>query len=129
MKVPTPLVVCEERPLVSVCHAAFEAVMDDRGEVDTGQVAALATLFAQVTDPRKARGVRHRLSAVLTVLTAALLCGARNFRQSWNVATPTRCSSQRYSTHPRRSERLCFGSGLVHRRWPLPVGSRAVTAR
>lgn len=67
---------------MSVSHAAFDAVTDGRGEVDTGQVAALAGLFGQVSDPRKARGVRHRLSAVLTVLTMALLCGARNFRQA-----------------------------------------------
>ncbi|WP_213457362.1 ISAs1 family transposase [Rhizomonospora bruguierae] len=50
--------------------------------MDSGQVAALAVLFAQVSDPRKGRGVRHRLPAVLTVLTLALLCGARNFRQA-----------------------------------------------
>lgn len=67
---------------MSVSHAAFDTVTDDRGEVDTRQVTALATLFGQVTDPRKARGVRHRLAAVLTVLTMALLCGARNFRQA-----------------------------------------------
>jgi predicted transposase YbfD/YdcC len=67
---------------VSVSHAALGAVTDVNGEVDTGQVTVLAELFTQVTDPRKARGVRHRLSAVLTVLTLALLCGARNFRQA-----------------------------------------------
>jgi hypothetical protein len=50
--------------------------------VDTTQVAALAALFEQVTDPRKARGVCHRLAAVLTVLALALLCGAHNFRQA-----------------------------------------------
>ncbi|MEU5943125.1 ISAs1 family transposase [Micromonospora sp. NPDC047548] len=56
--------------------------MEERGEVNAGQVAALAEVFGQVTDPRKARGVRHPLAAVLTVLTLALLCGARNFRQA-----------------------------------------------
>jgi predicted transposase YbfD/YdcC len=72
----------QERPLVPVSHAVADVITDVRGEADTGQVAALAGLFAQVTDPRKARGVRHRLPAVLTVLTLALLCGARNFRQA-----------------------------------------------
>ncbi|MEV6814097.1 ISAs1 family transposase [Micromonospora sp. NPDC051296] len=67
---------------MSVFHVVVGVVTDERGEVDTGQVAALAGLFAQVSDPRRARGVRHRLSAVLTVLTLALLCGARNFRQA-----------------------------------------------
>jgi predicted transposase YbfD/YdcC len=72
----------QERPLVSVSHAVVDVVMNKRGEVDTGQVTVLAGLFAQVSDPRKARGVRHRLAAVLTVLTLGLLCGARNFRQA-----------------------------------------------
>jgi predicted transposase YbfD/YdcC len=72
----------QERPLVSVSHAVADVVRNEGGEVDTGQVTALAGLFAQVTDPRKARGVRHPLAAVLTVLTLGLLCGARNFRQA-----------------------------------------------
>ncbi|MEV6815078.1 ISAs1 family transposase [Micromonospora sp. NPDC051296] len=67
---------------MSVSHAVVGVVTNESGEVDTGQVAALAGVFAQVTDPRKARGVRHRLAAVLTVLTLGLLCGARNFRQA-----------------------------------------------
>ncbi|MEV6813764.1 ISAs1 family transposase [Micromonospora sp. NPDC051296] len=67
---------------MSVSHAVVGVVRDEGGEVDTVQVAALAALFGQVNDPRKARGVRHRLAAVLTVVTLALLCGARNFRQA-----------------------------------------------
>jgi predicted transposase YbfD/YdcC len=57
-------------------------VAGERGEVDAGQVTALAAVFGQVADPRKARGVRHPLAAVLTLVTVALLCGARNFRQA-----------------------------------------------
>ncbi|MFY1702893.1 ISAs1 family transposase [Micromonospora sp. WMMA1923] len=67
---------------MSVSHAVVGVVTDEGGEVDTGQVAALAAVFGQVSDPRKARGVRHRLAAVLTVVTLALLRGARNFRQA-----------------------------------------------
>lgn len=51
-------------------------------ELDLVDVRALVVLFSQVTDPRKRRGVRHRLSAVLTLLTLAALCGAGNFRQA-----------------------------------------------
>lgn len=67
---------------MSVSHAVCDAVTDTAGEVDTREVASLAVLFGRVPDPREARGVRHRLTTVLTVLTLALLCGARNFRQA-----------------------------------------------
>ncbi|MEV5692728.1 ISAs1 family transposase [Micromonospora globbae] len=67
---------------MSVSHAVAGVVTDEQGQVDTGQITALAVVFAQVADLRKARGVRHALPAVLTVLTLALLCGARNFRQA-----------------------------------------------
>jgi predicted transposase YbfD/YdcC len=71
-----------ERPLVSVSHAVTDVVTSQSGEVDLGRVTALAAVFAQVSDPRKPKGVRHPLAAVLTVLTMALLCGARDFRQA-----------------------------------------------
>lgn len=34
-----------------------------------------------VVDPRKARGIRHRIGAVLAVMVLAVLAGARNFRE------------------------------------------------
>jgi predicted transposase YbfD/YdcC len=71
-----------ERPLVSVSHAVTDAVTNQSGEVELGRIAGLAALFAQVSDPRKPKGVRHPLPAVLTLLTTALLCGARDFRQA-----------------------------------------------
>ncbi|MFV2104955.1 transposase family protein, partial [Micromonospora sp. LOL_024] len=67
---------------MSVSHAVTDVVMNEAGEVDLGRVTALAAVFAQVKDPRKPKGVRHPLAAVLTVLTMALLCGARDFRQA-----------------------------------------------
>lgn len=67
---------------MSVSHTAMDAVRDPAGQLDTGQVAALSALFARVEDPRAARGVRHPLAAVLTLLTMAVLCGAGNFRQA-----------------------------------------------
>ncbi|MGW0436223.1 ISAs1 family transposase [Micromonospora sp. NPDC003197] len=67
---------------MSVSHAVTDVVTNESGEVNLGQVTGLAALFAQVSDPRKPKGVRHPLAAVLTVLTMALLCGARDFRQA-----------------------------------------------
>lgn len=67
---------------MSVSHAVTDVVTNEAGEVDLGRVTALAAVFAQVSDPRKPKGIRHPLAAVLTVLTMALLCGARDFRQA-----------------------------------------------
>lgn len=67
---------------MAVSHALTDVITDASGEADTGQVTALTELFAQVSDPRKPKGVRHPLTAVLALLTLALLCGARNFRQA-----------------------------------------------
>jgi len=39
---------------------------------------SLLTAFQEVTDPRAARGLRHPLSAVLTLMTVAMLSGARS---------------------------------------------------
>ncbi|MCM3885210.1 ISAs1 family transposase [Frankia sp. R82] len=41
--------------------------------------AGLLAVFAQVADPRKRRGTRHRLPVVLTLATCAVLAGARSF--------------------------------------------------
>ena len=41
----------------------------------------LYRLFAQMADPRKARGIRHHLATVLTVMVFAVLAGARNYRE------------------------------------------------
>ncbi|WP_189079823.1 transposase family protein [Mangrovihabitans endophyticus] len=67
---------------MSVSHAVIDVVTNAAGQAGLGRVTTLATVFEQVKDPRKAKGVRHPLAAVLTVLTMALLCGARDFRQA-----------------------------------------------
>ncbi len=46
-----------------------------------GEVAEPVELFGRVTDPRKPRGVRHRIAAVLMVVVFAVLGGAANYRQ------------------------------------------------
>lgn len=38
-------------------------------------------MFGGIADPRKVRGIRHRIGAVLTVMVLAVLAGARNFRE------------------------------------------------
>ena len=94
------LIATEERPLVPVSH---DPNLPCR-ELDLADVRSLVALFAQVSDPRNRRGVRHRSATVLTLLTVkesgrgtsatgrsatvltlltlAALCGAGNFRQS-----------------------------------------------
>jgi hypothetical protein len=41
---------------------------------------ALPEFFNQITDPRRPRGRRHPLPAVLAIATAAVLCGARGYK-------------------------------------------------
>lgn len=50
---------------------------------DTGlaELRALADMLAEVPDPRKVRGRRHRIGAMLTVMVCAALAGAGNFRE------------------------------------------------
>jgi predicted transposase YbfD/YdcC len=44
-----------------------------------GDRAGLLAVLAQVPDPRKRRGVRHRISAVLGIAVCAVLAGARSY--------------------------------------------------
>lgn len=54
----------------------------ENGQVPgAGEVGEMVELFGQVTDPRKPRGVRHQIAAVLTVTVFAVLSGAANYRQ------------------------------------------------
>lgn len=47
--------------------------------MDTQEMGrSLLAAFAEVTDPRAARGQRHPLSAVLALMTVAMLSGARS---------------------------------------------------
>jgi predicted transposase YbfD/YdcC len=54
--------------------------------VGLADVAELHALFAQVTDPRRPRGVRHHLATVLTVVVFTVMAGARNFREAGDRA-------------------------------------------
>jgi predicted transposase YbfD/YdcC len=56
----------------------------------TGVPASVLSVLAGVVDPRKRRGVRHRLAAVLAVALAAALAGARSFTAiaEWAAGAP-----------------------------------------
>lgn len=52
--------------------------------------SALMAVFASVPDPRSARGIRHRLAAILAVAVCAVVSGARSFIAiaEWVTAAP-----------------------------------------
>jgi predicted transposase YbfD/YdcC len=50
--------------------------------MDVAGVGKLVEMLGGVADPRKPRGVRHRIGAVLAVTVFAVLAGARNFREA-----------------------------------------------
>jgi predicted transposase YbfD/YdcC len=66
-------------------------------------------LFTQVADPRKPRGIRHHLAAVLTVMVFAVLAGARNFREAGDRAAdlpPLLLEAAGTRRHPRTGQSL-----------------------
>ncbi len=44
------------------------------------QMQSLPTFFAEIPDPRRAQGRRHRLATVLAIAAGACLCGMRGYR-------------------------------------------------
>ena len=48
---------------------------------DVAGIGRLVDMLAGVADPRQARGVRHRIGTVLTVMVLAVLASVRNFRE------------------------------------------------
>lgn len=55
--------------------------LDTSSRENLAGVRALVDMLASVPDPRKARGIRHHIGAVLAVMVFAVLAGARNFRE------------------------------------------------
>lgn len=49
-------------------------------------ISALRQLFGQLADPRRPRGVRHKLASVLTITVLTALAGAGNYRQAGDQA-------------------------------------------
>lgn len=62
---------------------ALDDCCSTTGHSDPGVagIRGLVDMLAGVADPRRARGVRHGIGTVLTVMVLAVLAGARNFRE------------------------------------------------
>lgn len=63
----------------TVADPTRKAVMIDLNDVDLDGGQGLLARLDALVDPRKARGIRHRMASILAVAAAAVLSGARNF--------------------------------------------------
>jgi hypothetical protein len=67
----------------AVASLSIPAIAEHLGGVELPDpdvlAPALSVVLATVTDPRKARGIRHHLVALLTVTVCAVAAGARSF--------------------------------------------------
>jgi len=80
---------------MSVSHARVHPALPP--VVVTGdEIAGLLEVLGRVPDPRKPRGVRHALVAVLMISVIAVLAGAQNFREMGDEAAdlPTQILAQ-----------------------------------
>ena len=72
-----------KRAVPAPASLSIAAVADQVGEVELPDpvvlAPGLADALAEVVDPRKPRGVRHRLVVVLTAAVCAVAAGARSF--------------------------------------------------
>ncbi|MFG2089089.1 ISAs1 family transposase [Spirillospora sp. NPDC048824] len=71
-----------------------------------------------LTDPRKRRGIRHRLVAVPAVAVVATLGGARNYREMGSAAedfSPALLELLGVRWHPFRRRRVAAGAGTIRR--------------
>jgi hypothetical protein len=53
---------------------------DSKIMLNANQMLSLPTFFKSIPDPRRAQGRRHRLSTVLAIAAAAVLCGMRGYK-------------------------------------------------
>ena len=51
-----------------------------RMKLSAQHMESLPDFFKEITDPRRAQGRRHSIKAVLSIATAAILCGMRGYR-------------------------------------------------
>jgi predicted transposase YbfD/YdcC len=66
-------------PITPVLGQLRDLIGEGESVPSTAQVASLMQVLAAVPDPRKRRGVRHRLAAVLVMSVCAVLGGMRSF--------------------------------------------------
>lgn len=66
-------------PITPVLGQLRDLIANGESRADPQQVASLMQVLAAVPDPRKRRGVRHRLVAVLVMSVCAVLGGMRSF--------------------------------------------------
>ena len=58
----------------------------DRIMLSAQQMKTLPQFFDDIPDPRRPQGRRHRLSTVLAIAAAAVLCGMRGYQAIWEWA-------------------------------------------
>lgn len=55
-------------------------------KIKSEHMQSLPVFFKTVSDPRRDQGKRHRLTTVLAIATAAILCGMRGYKAIWDWA-------------------------------------------
>jgi hypothetical protein len=93
----SPIVAALDHPEVTLDRETVPAV-----------ALSLVDAFAQVPDPRNARGIRHGVTAILLLGACAVLTGARSFaaiaEYAHDTPSPSPCAAtSRRSTCGRRS--------------------------
>jgi hypothetical protein len=64
------------RPILESSYSTGETKMMLKAD----QMRSLPELFAQIPDPRRIQGRRHRISTVLSIAAGAVLCGMRGYK-------------------------------------------------
>jgi hypothetical protein len=66
-----------------LCQAILQSPYRTGGSkmmLNAQQMQSLPSFFAEIPDPRRAQGRRHRLATVLAIVAGASLCGMRGYR-------------------------------------------------
>jgi hypothetical protein len=66
-----------------LCQASLQPPYRTGGSkmmINAQQMQSLPSFFAEIPDPRRAQGRRHRLATVLAIAAGACLCGMRGYR-------------------------------------------------
>ena len=79
------------------------------------QMRSLPSFFAQIPDPRRAQGTRHRLSTVLGLAAGAVLCGMRGYQAIAEWAQSLGQKSRERFACRREGGRYVVPSGYVLR--------------